>query len=111
MQGAESMRQFNYHNKMPGQDEAYKEYDDQDVKVLEEEIENVIRCGTAQSQMRRNNLDSNIINVKIADNKIRIRHDVNKYDDFQIDNESIQYLPQFYGNNHSRLIKLLCLGK
>jgi hypothetical protein len=72
MQGAESMRQFNYHNKMPGQDEAYKEYDDQDVKVLEEEIENVIRCGTAQSQMRRNNLDSNIINVKIADNKIRM---------------------------------------
>lgn len=57
---------------MPGQDEAYKEYDDQDVKVLEEEIENVIRCGTAQSQMRRNNLDSNIINVKIADNQIRM---------------------------------------
>jgi hypothetical protein len=47
MQGVESMRQFNYHNKMPGQDEVYKDYDEQDVQVLEKEIEDVIRCGTA----------------------------------------------------------------
>jgi len=45
MQGAESMRQFNYHNKMPS--EAYHDYDEQDVQELIKKNEEVIRCGTA----------------------------------------------------------------
>ena len=47
MQGTtqtESMRQFNYFNRMQQED---PDYDENDVQMLEKEIDNVIRCGTA----------------------------------------------------------------
>lgn len=46
MNSAESMRQFNYFNRT--QMEAESAYDENDVQLLEKEIEQVIRCGTAQ---------------------------------------------------------------
>ena len=51
------MRQFNYFNRT--QMEAESAYDENDVQLLEKEIEQVIRCGTAQHQQR----DPTIINV------------------------------------------------